>query len=221
MIGVGGRDWKHYMRRKPLVVKRRVRKGIPDCLRGLVWQLISGSRDLLLMNQGVYEVHFISFGCYWHNSYLPNVLWIFSLQSNWHVMYTVYLHKFQHGCRSDKYEYERSRSDFFGYVECCKRGSSDERRARICVVIKPNRVLINLPLFLAATGAVWNISCRIGHNQGYFSDISIACFFPAEAWAWATFPLQCPEGLCSVWPRCGLCPGVSPFRSWVFGTPLL
>jgi hypothetical protein len=89
------------------------------------------------------------------------------------------------------------------------------------VVIKSNRVLINLPLFLAATGAVWNISCRIGHNQGYFSDISIACFFPAEAWAWATFPLQCPKGLCSVWPRCGLCPGVSPFRSWVFGTPLL
>jgi hypothetical protein len=56
MIGVGGTDWKHYVRRKPSVVKRRVRKGIPDCLRGLVWQLISGSRDLLLMNQGVYEV---------------------------------------------------------------------------------------------------------------------------------------------------------------------
>ncbi|KMT18449.1 hypothetical protein BVRB_2g025940 [Beta vulgaris subsp. vulgaris] len=55
MIGVGGSDWKHYIRRKPLVVKRRVRKGIPDCLRGLVWQLISGSRDLLLMNPGVYE----------------------------------------------------------------------------------------------------------------------------------------------------------------------
>ncbi|XP_021749540.1 EVI5-like protein [Chenopodium quinoa] len=55
MIGVGGSDWKHFVRRKPLVVKRRVRKGIPDCLRGLVWQLISGSRDLLLMNPGVYE----------------------------------------------------------------------------------------------------------------------------------------------------------------------
>ncbi|KAL2895955.1 EVI5-like protein [Bienertia sinuspersici] len=55
MIGVGGSDWKHYVRRKPLVVKRRIRKGIPDCLRGLVWQLISGSRDLLLMNPGVYE----------------------------------------------------------------------------------------------------------------------------------------------------------------------
>ncbi|KAJ0099169.1 hypothetical protein Patl1_21552 [Pistacia atlantica] len=57
MIGVGGSDWKHYVRRRPQVVKRRVRKGIPDCLRGLVWQLISGSRDLLLMNPGVYERH--------------------------------------------------------------------------------------------------------------------------------------------------------------------
>nr|DAD35171.1 TPA_asm: hypothetical protein HUJ06_005810 [Nelumbo nucifera] len=57
MIGVGGSDWKHYVRRKPHVVKRRIRKGIPDCLRGLVWQLISGSRDLLLMNPGVYERH--------------------------------------------------------------------------------------------------------------------------------------------------------------------
>ena len=56
MIGVGGSDWKHYARRKSHVVKRRIRKGIPDCLRGLVWQLISGSRDLLLMNPGVYEV---------------------------------------------------------------------------------------------------------------------------------------------------------------------
>ncbi|XP_022759331.1 TBC1 domain family member 10A isoform X3 [Durio zibethinus] len=55
MIGVGGNDWKHYARRKPHVVKRRIRKGIPDCLRGLVWQLISGSRDLLLLNPGVYE----------------------------------------------------------------------------------------------------------------------------------------------------------------------
>lgn len=55
MIGVGGSDWKHYVRRKPHVVRRRIRKGIPDCLRGLVWQLISGSRGLLLMNPGVYE----------------------------------------------------------------------------------------------------------------------------------------------------------------------
>eukprot|EP00249_Psilotum_nudum_P022438 c28518_g2_i4 orf=618-1697(+) len=55
MIGVDGADWEQYVQRKPQVVKRRIRKGIPDCLRGLVWQLISGSRDLLLMNPGVYE----------------------------------------------------------------------------------------------------------------------------------------------------------------------
>jgi TBC1 domain family member 10 len=56
MIGVGGSDLSHYEKRNPQVVKRRIRKGIPDCLRGLVWQLISGSRELLLMNPGVYEV---------------------------------------------------------------------------------------------------------------------------------------------------------------------
>lgn len=65
MIGVGGSDWKHYVRRRGHVVKRRIRKGIPDCLRGLVWQLISGSRDLLLMNPGVYEVFpILHFSCY-------------------------------------------------------------------------------------------------------------------------------------------------------------
>ncbi|KAM3755404.1 hypothetical protein ACB098_02G037200 [Castanea mollissima] len=57
MIGVGGSDWTYYVKRKPHVVKRRIRKGIPDCLRGLIWQLISGSRDLSLMNPGVYERH--------------------------------------------------------------------------------------------------------------------------------------------------------------------
>ncbi|KAE9615711.1 putative Rab-GTPase-TBC domain-containing protein [Lupinus albus] len=65
MIGVGGSDWKHYVRRKHHVVKRRIRKGIPDCLRGLVWQLISGSRDLLLMNPGVYE---ITQGLLWYST---------------------------------------------------------------------------------------------------------------------------------------------------------
>jgi hypothetical protein len=56
MIGVGGKDWKHYVGRKPQVVKRHVRKGIPNYLQGLVWQLVSSNWDLLLMNQGVYEV---------------------------------------------------------------------------------------------------------------------------------------------------------------------
>ena len=30
-------------------------QGVPDQLRGLVWQLMSGSRELLLENRGVYE----------------------------------------------------------------------------------------------------------------------------------------------------------------------
>nr|GEU62424.1 protease Do-like 5, chloroplastic [Tanacetum cinerariifolium] len=55
MIGVGGSDWKHYVRWKPHVVKRHIRKGIPGCLRGLVWKLISGCQDLLLMNLDVYK----------------------------------------------------------------------------------------------------------------------------------------------------------------------
>ncbi len=34
-------------------VQKRVRKGIPDQLRGLVWQLLSGGRDLALRNEGI------------------------------------------------------------------------------------------------------------------------------------------------------------------------
>lgn len=83
MIGVGGSDWKHYVRRKPNVVRRRIRKGIPDCLRGLVWQLISGSRDLLLMNPGVYEVIMSSY-CLLYKSY-SDYLSIFQC-SNWSFM---------------------------------------------------------------------------------------------------------------------------------------
>ena len=71
MIGVGGSDWKHYVRRNPHVVKRRIRKGIPDCLRGLVWQLISGSRDLLLMNPGVYEVPIMIISSYFFWNFIP------------------------------------------------------------------------------------------------------------------------------------------------------
>lgn len=56
MIGVGPTDFNAYLRRRPREVKRRIRRGVPDCLRGLVWQLISGSRELLIMNQGAYEV---------------------------------------------------------------------------------------------------------------------------------------------------------------------
>lgn len=33
----------------------RNRKGVPDELRGIVWPLVSGGRELLLRNPGVYE----------------------------------------------------------------------------------------------------------------------------------------------------------------------
>ncbi len=50
--GAGGQDWKSYLARSPRKVQRRVRKGIPDQLRGLAWQLISGGRTLLLQHEG-------------------------------------------------------------------------------------------------------------------------------------------------------------------------
>ena len=50
--GAGGADWKAYLARNPAQVKRRVRKGIPNALRSMAWQLLSGSRDLLLQNPG-------------------------------------------------------------------------------------------------------------------------------------------------------------------------
>eukprot|EP00850_Spirogloea_muscicola_P010256 SM000059S18733 [mRNA] locus=s59:625279:628400:- [translate_table: standard] len=59
MVGSGSSDWKLYKRRRPLTVKNRIRKGIPDCLRGQVWQLVSGSWDLLLANQGIYQSYIL------------------------------------------------------------------------------------------------------------------------------------------------------------------
>lgn len=54
MLGTGGAEWREYLREHPRKVQRRVRKGVPDQLRGLVWQFLSGGRDLLLNNEGVY-----------------------------------------------------------------------------------------------------------------------------------------------------------------------
>ena len=51
--GTGNSDWKHYASKHAVKVKSRVRKGIPDRLRGVAWQLLSGGRDLLLQNEGV------------------------------------------------------------------------------------------------------------------------------------------------------------------------
>lgn len=51
--GTGTSDWKQYATKHAAKVKSRVRKGIPDRLRGVAWQLLSGGRDLLMQNEGL------------------------------------------------------------------------------------------------------------------------------------------------------------------------
>mmetsp|Transcript_4709 Transcript_4709/g.11436 ORF Transcript_4709/g.11436 Transcript_4709/m.11436 type:complete len:329 (-) Transcript_4709:92-1078(-) len=55
MIGVTNTEFKNLLENDCVTLTRRVRKGIPDPLRGIIWQLLSGGRDLLLQNDGVYE----------------------------------------------------------------------------------------------------------------------------------------------------------------------
>ncbi len=47
--------WRGYVSRNKEHVKERVRKGVPNELRGVVWQLLTGSRELRLRNRGLYE----------------------------------------------------------------------------------------------------------------------------------------------------------------------
>jgi len=47
-------DWERYVARKPQKVKRRIRKGVPDSLRGLVWNVISGIKTLKSENPELY-----------------------------------------------------------------------------------------------------------------------------------------------------------------------
>lgn len=55
MIGKDGSNWERYYQSHPSKLKRRIRKGVPDALRGIVWQLLSGGRSLQLRNKGIYE----------------------------------------------------------------------------------------------------------------------------------------------------------------------
>jgi len=55
MLGPGGADLAAYMKRSPAKFKRRVRKGIPPEYRGLVWQLLSGGRALMVSSPGVFQ----------------------------------------------------------------------------------------------------------------------------------------------------------------------
>ncbi len=48
-------SWDTYCTRKRDKLKRRVRKGIPDSFRGLIWPLITGSSKLCASNRGLYE----------------------------------------------------------------------------------------------------------------------------------------------------------------------
>ena len=55
MLGDCSADFRGFWARRPGAVKRRVRAGVPDEIRGVVWPLISGGRDLMVGNPGVYE----------------------------------------------------------------------------------------------------------------------------------------------------------------------
>lgn len=62
MLGNQGTDWRAYCEVNPEKVKKRVRQGIPDEVRGLAWQLLTGSRDIMQQHAGLYskllnEVH--------------------------------------------------------------------------------------------------------------------------------------------------------------------
>ncbi|GLC37269.1 hypothetical protein PLESTB_001141800 [Pleodorina starrii] len=54
MLGGGGAALEEYRRRRPEKFKRRVRKGVPDPLRGLAWLAISGGRKLKESNPGLF-----------------------------------------------------------------------------------------------------------------------------------------------------------------------
>lgn len=55
MMGVCLDDWHAYRRAHPHKCAARVAAGVPDRLRGLAWQLLSGGRALLLRHCGLYE----------------------------------------------------------------------------------------------------------------------------------------------------------------------
>ena len=56
MIGIEGSGWKHYVKRKPNVVRKRIRKGIPDCLRGLnkLASKISTNSEVIFWSNGTW-----------------------------------------------------------------------------------------------------------------------------------------------------------------------
>ncbi|GFR45598.1 hypothetical protein Agub_g6994 [Astrephomene gubernaculifera] len=54
MLGTGGAALEAYGQRRPEKLKRRVRKGVPEQLRGLAWLVLSGGRKLMAANPGTF-----------------------------------------------------------------------------------------------------------------------------------------------------------------------
>lgn len=52
MLGQSGSDFTAYLAKHPEKVKCRARKGIPDSLRGLAWQLMSGESPPVMQSNG-------------------------------------------------------------------------------------------------------------------------------------------------------------------------
>eukprot|EP00742_Colponemidia_sp_Colp-10_P002756 GILJ01002946.1.p1 GENE.GILJ01002946.1~~GILJ01002946.1.p1 ORF type:complete len:386 (+),score=35.62 GILJ01002946.1:67-1158(+) len=48
-------DWTKFQAKHPAIAKRRIRKGIPECLRGLMWQVLANSRTYSAQNPGLYQ----------------------------------------------------------------------------------------------------------------------------------------------------------------------
>uniref|UniRef100_A0A7S3D8N3 Rab-GAP TBC domain-containing protein n=1 Tax=Palpitomonas bilix TaxID=652834 RepID=A0A7S3D8N3_9EUKA len=56
MMGGDGENWDLYKRKHMDKVKERVRKGLPDAIRGLGWRIFAHSGSLQEKNKGLYEV---------------------------------------------------------------------------------------------------------------------------------------------------------------------
>lgn len=54
MLGPGLANWARVVQKSPKMVKRRIRKGIPDPLRGRLWALLSGAAEARSVHPGVY-----------------------------------------------------------------------------------------------------------------------------------------------------------------------
>lgn len=55
MIGKQLEDWEVCQLRYAATLKKRIRKGIPEALRGRVWSHLAGSSQMLLNNPGAYH----------------------------------------------------------------------------------------------------------------------------------------------------------------------